>query len=435
MINSLQAIGAIAGGASSAVTQGLSNTTEATNLATAVAIFQGPFITGVTNIFPDHTIEHINHINDLGFSASSNNKTIAPIQGAVPLVTFLSEKPLEQLPFAHCGKDAKKGLLHIGDATKSAQIDSNPGASQYQFCRVDDYDQYGNPYNRSFIDDPQPEYYMKPFPFRKWDGAALDILKRRTFVVIGGVHTKETPSQPTITSVSCPPKNDSTIDLANVSDPKNVSCTLKGNNLDLIAQVELQNAQDANDKTTVQGSASISGGDTTQATIVFLKDDLAKLKGANYKLFYSLKGGGPQQSSIAISLKQPISLNPSSLDFGDQAEKTKSQAKSVVVTNNTNGSLTLSVSLTGTNPKEFTIESDTCMSTPPKSLDAGGNCTITLTFAPDGTGQRSATVSISDSAPGSPQTVTLTGNGTTSQQNPAPAGAPAASTKPSGATH
>jgi hypothetical protein len=95
---------------------------------------------------------------------------------------------------------------------------------------------------------------MKPYPFRKWKGAALEILKHRIFVVVGGVHIKETASQPTISSISCAPKNDSTIDLSKVTDPKDVTCTLKGSSLDLVSQVELQNSTDANDKTTVQST-------------------------------------------------------------------------------------------------------------------------------------------------------------------------------------
>ncbi len=127
---------------------------------------------------------------------------------------------------------------------------------------------------------------MKPYPFRKWKGAALDVLKHRIFVVVGGVHIKQLASQPTISSITCAPSNDMTIALSKISDPKNVTCTLKGSNLDLVSQVSLQNATDVNDKTQIQGTAIISGGDTTQATLTFSKDDVAKLKGTTYKLYY-----------------------------------------------------------------------------------------------------------------------------------------------------
>ena len=103
IINVLQAFGAIAGGASAAVLQGTASAAQATDLGAAVAIFQGPFITGLINIFPDHTLEHLNHINDLAFSASSTSKTVVPIQGSAPLITFMAEEPLGQLPFARCG--------------------------------------------------------------------------------------------------------------------------------------------------------------------------------------------------------------------------------------------------------------------------------------------------------------------------------------------
>jgi titin len=42
---------------------------------------------------------------------------------------------------------------------------------------------------------------------------------------------------------------------------------------------------------------------------------------------------------------------------------------------------------------------------------AGGNCTIGVTFTPSAAGQRVATLSFTDNASGSPQTVSLTGTG------------------------
>src|SRR5260370_276218 len=107
-IKALQAMGAMAGAASIPA-----GTVE---FKDAVAVFQGSFITGFSNIFPDHTVEQLNHINDLVFSASNTSKVLVPVQGSVPLVTFISTKPLEQLPFAWCGHPPsgrmKRWLLH-----------------------------------------------------------------------------------------------------------------------------------------------------------------------------------------------------------------------------------------------------------------------------------------------------------------------------------
>jgi hypothetical protein len=410
IINTLQAAGAIAGGASTAVTQGLSGTTQATDLASAVAIFQGPFMTGVTNIFPDHTLEHINHINDLAFSASSTNKTVVPIQGSVPLVTFLSERPLEQLPFSRCGTSVKRTRSHSLYILKSDDPpDSfNPGSSSYQFCKLDSYDDDGNPLNTST--NFQPDYYMKPYHFKFWKAAALDVLKHRIFVVVGGVHIKEVAKQPTLSSIACDPGKDATLDLVKIAGP-NATCTLKGNDLDLISQVSLQNATDTSDKVQAQGTSSVSG-DATTADVTFLKSDLVKLKGTTYKLFYSLKGGGPQSTSLTVSVKQVAGLSTSKLDFDSLTKGATSAAKSVVVTNNGTDPLTFTVAPpTGANGVDFHIATNTCVSNPAAPILAGKDCTISLTFTPSNVAAETAVLTITYVGQGSPQTVELTGTG------------------------
>jgi len=41
--------------------------------------------------FPDYTVDQLNRLNDLGFSASSNYKIIVPKGGAIPFVTFIPQ--------------------------------------------------------------------------------------------------------------------------------------------------------------------------------------------------------------------------------------------------------------------------------------------------------------------------------------------------------
>src|SRR4029077_14495146 len=53
-------------------------------------------------------------------------------------------------------------------------------------------------------------------------------------------------------------------------------------------------------------------------------------------------------------------------------------------------------------------QSDTCGS----SLAAGASCTISVTFTPTASGTRSGTLSVTDNAPGTPQTASLSGTGT-----------------------
>jgi len=80
----------------------------------------------------------------------------------------------------------------------------------------------------------------------------------------------------------------------------------------------------------------------------------------------------------------------------------------VILSNTSNTSLTLSsIAIAGANAGDF-AETNTCGS----SLGGGGRCTISVTFTPTLDDTRSATISITDDAAGSPQTVSLTGTGT-----------------------
>src|SRR2546430_2557792 len=50
--------------------------------------------------------------------------------------------------------------------------------------------------------------------------------------------------------------------------------------------------------------------------------------------------------------------------------------------------------------------------TSPATLAGSGNCTINVTFTPAASGARTGTLSVADNAGGSPQIITLSGNGT-----------------------
>ena len=80
------------------------------------------------------------------------------------------------------------------------------------------------------------------------------------------------------------------------------------------------------------------------------------------------------------------------------------------MTNTGTATLTISsVSLTGTNPGDFAKTGDTCTGA---NMAPSNTCTVTVTFTPTTTGARSATLSISDNASGSPHTLPLSGTGT-----------------------
>jgi hypothetical protein len=119
--------------------------------------------------------------------------------------------------------------------------------------------------------------------------------------------------------------------------------------------------------------------------------------------------GSPQSVSLTGTGTAPVaSLSPSSLVFGN--EPVDMNSSSQVVSLNNTGSAALSITtiaFIGADPADFT-ENSTCGS----SVAAGGNCTIAITFTPSAAGTRGASLSISDNASGSPQSVALSGTGT-----------------------
>jgi hypothetical protein len=86
------------------------------------------------------------------------------------------------------------------------------------------------------------------------------------------------------------------------------------------------------------------------------------------------------------------------------------------------------VSIGGVNPGDFAVTFNTCVGNVP----ATGYCVVGVRFAPAAAGAHSATLSIADNAAGSPQTVALTGTGTTPPASPAPQSVVTASAQGSG---
>jgi hypothetical protein len=98
-----------------------------------------------------------------------------------------------------------------------------------------------------------------------------------------------------------------------------------------------------------------------------------------------------------------VSFLPTSLAFGNQNVNTTSAAQTVTLTNGGTGALTITSITTSTQY----AQTNTCGT----SVAAGGNCTITVTFTPTATGSQPGTITVTDDATGSLQTVSLTGTG------------------------
>jgi centrosomal CEP192-like protein len=142
------------------------------------------------------------------------------------------------------------------------------------------------------------------------------------------------------------------------------------------------------------------------AAAVTLEDN-----GANSPQSVPISGTGSSSSGSSkssTSTSPGVSVSPSSLSFGNQPIDVASSSETLTLTNNASTALSISkIALTGTDPADFT-ENHTCGS----SLAAGGSCTIVTLFTPSASGSLSASLSITDNASGSPQTVALSGTGT-----------------------
>jgi hypothetical protein len=114
--------------------------------------------------------------------------------------------------------------------------------------------------------------------------------------------------------------------------------------------------------------------------------------------------GFPHSISLSgTGLGAFVALAPSSLVFSSLPVGISSAAQTITLTNSGNMTLSISsVQIAG----DYT-QTNSC----PSTLSAGSTCAINVTFTPTVPGSRSGTVTISDSIPGSPQTVALAGTG------------------------
>jgi hypothetical protein len=115
---------------------------------------------------------------------------------------------------------------------------------------------------------------------------------------------------------------------------------------------------------------------------------------------------------IAPASSASVSLNPDSLDFAASDIGSTGSPQTVLLRNMGSAALAIS-SITAAG--DF-AESDNCG----VSVQAAGNCSVSVTFSPTAAGLRNGTIQISDSAQGSPHVIALSGfaNGATATFSP-----------------
>jgi hypothetical protein len=112
----------------------------------------------------------------------------------------------------------------------------------------------------------------------------------------------------------------------------------------------------------------------------------------------------PQQVALSGTGAPQATLTPTSRTFATEPVGTTSPAKVFTLTNKQSVALTgIAIATTG----DYRVSATTCTT----SLGALSNCTISVVFTPTAVGTRTGTLSVSDSAIGSPQASSLTGTG------------------------
>ncbi|PYT74391.1 MAG: hypothetical protein DMG39_03300, partial [Acidobacteria bacterium] len=123
-------------------------------------------------------------------------------------------------------------------------------------------------------------------------------------------------------------------------------------------------------------------------------------------------GGSPQAVPLSGNGTAPaVGLAPTSLGFGNQPLATISASVTVTLTNTGTAALTIT-SFAASGDFAATSTGASACPTSPATLAAGANCSINVTFTPTALGARTGTLSVTDNAGGSLQTVPLSGNGT-----------------------
>jgi hypothetical protein len=135
--------------------------------------------------------------------------------------------------------------------------------------------------------------------------------------------------------------------------------------------------------------------------------------------------GTPQQAMLTgTGVLASVALSPNPLNLGGVNLTKTSAPQTITITNSGTLAATLAsatpVTITGTNASEFAIATGTTCTANFILNAGGGSCVINVTFTPGATGLRTATISVADDAPGTPQQATLNGTGTKPAASVAP---------------
>jgi len=177
-----------------------------------------------------------------------------------------------------------------------------------------------------------------------------------------------------------------------------------------ITSISITGANASNFAATNNCGLSLAASATCTVSIAFTPSSAASFSAS--LSFADNAANSPQSVTLTgagISAPVPLAVfNPTALSFGSQAVNT---AATQTITLSNPGNATLNISgfmIAGANPTDFAITANTCGST----LASLSSCAIAVTFTPLSTATLTASLSVTDNAATSIQTVALSGTGT-----------------------
>jgi hypothetical protein len=186
------------------------------------------------------------------------------------------------------------------------------------------------------------------------------------------------------------------------SSPQNTALTNSGTTALSITSITFTGTNNGDFSETDNCGTSLAAGESCNIAVTFTPTG----NGARDAVLNVTDDARNGPQSVALSgtgLPPTVTLLPARLNFNSQGVGTTSQPMSVMLS--TNGTLSIS-SIATSAPFAQTNNCGT-------GLAAGGSCIINVTFAPPVLGMQNGALTVTDNAPGSPQTVALSGIGVT----------------------
>lgn len=160
---------------------------------------------------------------------------------------------------------------------------------------------------------------------------------------------------------------------------------------------------------TCTGAALTQGGGSCSVDVTF-QPSANGAETAQVDLTYDGGSSAPGVASLTgTGTVSGVSISPSPVDF--QTVYIGSTNRITVTVHDTGSAPLTGIAVAmASGAHSFSLANDGCSG---QTVAAGATCTFDVVFPPTATGSRSGSVTVSDNAPGSPQTVNLHGNATT----------------------